>query len=69
MTRWVCSILVLCLLGPAAEAAGKTSGELQIGSYVDCTSGTFSGERWALSGADAGTILPGTTKQRWVRYS
>ena len=34
MTRWVCSIFVLCLLGPAAEAAGRPSGELQIGDSL-----------------------------------
>ena len=33
MTRWLCSILILCLLGTAAEA-GKTPGELQIGDSL-----------------------------------
>jgi thiol-disulfide isomerase/thioredoxin len=34
MTRWLCSLLVLCLMGGAAEAAGKTPGELQIGDSL-----------------------------------
>src|ERR1700726_1315059 len=50
MTRWVCFILVLCLLGPAAEAAGKPSGELQIGdSLRDATLQGLNGSPRKLS--------------------
>ena len=49
MTRWVCSILVLCLLGTAAEA-GKTPGELQIGdSLRDATLQGLNGSPRKLS--------------------
>jgi len=34
MMRWVCSVLALCVLGTAAEAAGKIPGELQIGDSL-----------------------------------
>src|ERR1700730_6977887 len=50
MTRWVCFLLVLCLLGPAAEAAGKPSGELQIGdSLRDATLQGLNGSPRKLS--------------------
>ena len=50
MMRWACSILVLCLLGPAAEAAGKTPGELQIGeSLRDATLQGLNGSPRKLS--------------------
>src|SRR5450631_224738 len=50
MMRWVCSILVLCLLGAAGEAAGKTSGELQIGdSLRDATLQGLNGSARKLS--------------------
>lgn len=34
MMRWVRALLMLCLLGTAAEAAAKTPGELQIGDSL-----------------------------------
>ena len=50
MTRWVCCILVLCLLGTAAEAAEKTPGELQIGdSLRDATLQGLNGSPRKLS--------------------
>src|SRR5260221_14780297 len=50
MMRWVCCILVLCLLGTAAEAAGKTPGELQIGdSLRDATLQGLNGSPRKLS--------------------
>lgn len=50
MMRWVRTILVLCLLGAAAEAAGKTPGELQIGdSLRDATLQGLNGSPRKLS--------------------
>ena len=49
MTGWLCSILILCLLGTAAEA-GKTPGELQIGdSLRDATLQGLNGSPRKLS--------------------
>src|SRR6202051_481510 len=48
--RWVCCILVLCLLGTAAEAAEKTPGQLQIGeSLRDATLQGLNGSPRKLS--------------------
>ena len=50
MTRWVRTISVLCLLVAAAEVAGKTPGELQIGdSLRDATLQGLNGSPRKLS--------------------
>src|SRR6202049_2793741 len=50
MMRWVCCILVFCLLGTVAEAAGNPPGELQIGdSLRDATLQGLNGSPRKLS--------------------
>ena len=50
MMKWVCSFVVFCLLGTAAEAAGKTPGELQVGdSLRDATLQGLNGSPRKLS--------------------